>query len=226
MKMKREQKRKSRQRSKRQRRKRIKIWFRRIVLFILISAMTAGIVFAYNLLKEPRVQGMRASKFETHPAWEEEFLTVNEYSRPGSRLLKVDKLYVHYTANPGTNAHQNRSYFENLAETQETKASAHFIIGYEGEIVQCIPLDEIAYAVAGENHHSISIECCYVAEDGSFTKETYDSLITLLKWLCDAYHLEKEDILRHYDSNGKLCPLYYAEHEDAWEQLKNDVFSQ
>lgn len=222
--MREERKRKKRQRSRKQRWKRFKILLRRIILFLMISAMVAGVVLAYNFLKEPRVQGMRASKFETHPVWEEEFLTVNEYSRPGSKLLKVEKLYVHYTANPGTNAHQNRSYFQNLAETKETKASAHFVIGYEGEIVQCVPLDEIAYAVAGENARSISIECCYVAEDGSFTKETYDSLIVLLRWLCDTYHLEKEDILRHYDSNGKLCPIYYVEHEDAWEQLKEDVF--
>lgn len=226
MTMKREQKRKSRQRSRKQRRKRFKILLRRIILLVLISAMAAGVVLAYNFLKEPRIQGMRESKFLEHPAWEEEFLTVSEYSRPGDKLLKVDKVYVHYTANPGTNAHQNRSYFENLAETKETKASSHFIIGYEGEIVQCVPLDEIAYAVAGENTQSISIECCYVAEDGSFTKETYDSLITLLRWLCDVYDLEKEDILRHYDSNGKLCPIYYVEHENAWKELKNEVFFQ
>lgn len=187
--------------------------------------MAAGVVLAYNFLMEPRIQGIRESKFAEHPEWEEAFLTVNEYSRPGSTLSKVDNVYVHYTANPGTNAHQNRSYFQNLAETKEVKASSHFIIGYEGEIVQCIPLDEIAYAVAGENTRSISIECCYVAEDGSFTEETYNSLIKLLKWLCDAYDLEKEDILRHYDSNGKLCPIYYVEHESEWEQLKTHVFS-
>ena len=188
--------------------------------------MAIGVVLAYNMLSEPRIQGMRASKFETHPAWEEAFLTLNEYSRPGNKLPKVEKLYVHYTANPGTDARQNRSYFENLEETKETKASSHFIIGYEGEIIQCVPLNEIAYAVAGENGCSISIECCYVAEDGSFTQETYDSLIELLKWLSDVYGLKEEDILRHYDSNGKLCPIYYVEHEDEWKKLKNDVFSQ
>lgn len=213
-----------RQRSRKQKWKRFKIMVRRIFLFILISAMMAGVVLVYNFIAEDKIQGLRTSKFEKHPQWEEAFLTINEYSRPGKSLSKVDEVYVHYTANPGTDAHQNRSYFQNLAETKEVKASAHFIIGYEGEIVQCVPLDEIAYAVAGENHHSVSIECCYVAEDGSFTEETYDSLIKLLQWLCDVYHLKEEDILRHYDSNGKLCPIYYVENEDAWEQLKTDVF--
>ena len=100
---------------------------------------------------------------------------------------------------------------------------AHFIIGYNGEIIQCVPLDEIAYAVQTRNEDSISIECCYKADNGQFTQETYDSLIRLLSWLIDAYELEPEDILRHYDCGGKKCPIYYTEHEDAWEQLKEDV---
>ncbi len=48
-------------------------------------------------------------------------------------------------------------------------------------------------------------------------------LISLLAWLTDIYGLDAEDILRHYDCGGKKCPLYYTEHEDAWEQLKKDV---
>ena len=67
-------------------------------------------------------------------------LAQNRYSRPGTNLKKVKNIFVHYTANPGTSAEQNRSYFANLAETGERSASAHFIIGYDGEIIQCIPL--------------------------------------------------------------------------------------
>lgn len=73
------------------------------------------------------------------------------------------------------------------------------------------------------NEDSISIECCYLAEDGSFTQETYDSLIVLLQWLISVYDLDSEDILRHYDCGGKKCPVYYTENEAAWERLKKDV---
>lgn len=176
-----------------------------------------------SALNEEKIQGLKSSDYYKHPIWTEDFLTVNEYSRPGDALKEVNSIFVHYTANPGTSAAQNRSYFEQLKDTHERSASAHFIIGYEGEIVQCVPLDEIAYAVAGRNEDSISIECCYTAEDGSFTQETYDSLIELLKWLTDVYNLDEDDILRHYDCGGKKCPIYYTEHEDAWEQLKRDV---
>lgn len=157
------------------------------------------------------------------PGVRQDFLEVNEYSRPGTPMDKVNSIFVHYTANPGTSAAQNRSYFANLALTHERSASAHLIIGYDGELIQCIPFDEQAYAVMTRNEDSISIECCYLSEDGSFTQETYDTLIHTLAWLLKEYNLSTTDILRHYDCGGKLCPLYYAENEDAWEQLRQDV---
>ncbi len=153
----------------------------------------------------------------------EDFLTVNEYSRPGEPLQSVNNLFVHYTANPGTSAAQNRSYFENLGITGETSASAHFVIGYDGEIIQCIPLNEIAYAVMQRNYDSVSIECCYLEKDGKFTDATYQSLIKLCAWLLNEYDLAPEDMRRHYDEGGKKCPLYYVEHEEAWEKFLNDL---
>jgi len=186
-------------------------------------SVAEGITTALTNLGGQKIQGLCAGDYEKHPTWTEDFLTPNEYSRPGEALTEVNNIFVHYTANPNTNAAQNRSYFEQLKDTHERSASAHFIIGYEGEIIQCIPLDEIAYAVKTRNYDSISIECCYKAENGQFTQETYDSLLELLEWLIDVYDLEREDILRHYDCGGKKCPLYYVEHEDAWELLKRDV---
>lgn len=160
---------------------------------------------------------------EKKPQIQEDFLTISEYNRPGTKLAKVNNIFVHYTANQGTSAAQNRSYFENLGVTHERAASAHFIIGYEGEIIQCIPLEEEAYAVIERNQDSISIECCYTAEDGSFTQETYNSLVEMLAWLTDKYNLKPQDILRHYDCGGKKCPIYYVDHEDAWQKLLYDV---
>lgn len=153
----------------------------------------------------------------------EDYLTCNPYSRPGDKLGNVKNIFVHYTANPGTSAKQNRSYFENMGITGERSASAHFVIGYEGEIIQCIPLNEIGYAVKTRNMDSVSIECCYLSQDGKFTDETYQSLLQLCAWLMREYKLAPEDVLRHYDVGGKLCPSYYVEHEDAWEQFISDL---
>lgn len=179
-----------------------------------------GIVSAGDNMPQ---QESRVFSLAEKPEWTEDFLTLNEYSRPGEPLERVDNIFVHYTANMGTSAAQNRSYFEQLKDTHERHASAHFVIGYEGEILQVIPLNEIGCAVQSRNYDSISIECCYLAADGSFTEETYESLINLLAWLLETYNLEPQDILRHYDCGGKKCPLYYTEHEEEWEKLKEEV---
>lgn len=199
-----------------------------ILLFDRDSASAAGSVHRTpDPIQEQgtpvSIQGLAAETFNAHPKWTEDLLTPNPYSRPQRPLTEVRDIFVHYTANPETTAAQNRSYFEQQKDMQERSVSAHFIIDISGEIIQCVPLDEIAFAVKTRNDDSISIECCYSAEDGSFTQETYDSLIALLAWLTDAYDLDTEHILRHYDCGGKKCPLYYTEHEDAWEQLKKDV---
>ena len=208
-----------------------------IIVIVAFAACALGYAFFEMRMEQSETQsgqeeisgnasgngGPEQWQAEGAPFIDVELLTPNPYSRPQDALSTVTQLYVHYTANPGTSARQNRDYFEGLAQTGLTSASAHFVIGYEGEIVQCIPLNEMAYAVIGENDHSISIECCYLDQDGKFTDATYQSLLKLLGWLMEEYNLDVSDVKRHYDAGGKLCPLYYAEHEDAWEQLKQDL---
>lgn len=157
------------------------------------------------------------------PDYDVQLLTVNPYSRPGDALTEVKGVVVHWTANPGTTAAQNRSYFESLKDTHETSASSHFVIGMEGEVVQCIPCNEVAYASNERNGDTIAIECCIPDETGRFTDETYQTLVHLVAWLCGRYELGTEDVIRHYDITGKDCPKYFVEHEDKWEQFKKDV---
>ena len=159
----------------------------------------------------------------SRPEIDVQLLDINEYSRPGIESDGITGIVIHYTANPGSTAQENRDYFEGLKDTHETSASSNFVVGLEGEIVQCIPTAEIAYASNDRNSDTISIECCYKNEDGSFEQATYDSVIKLTAWLCAKFGLTSEDVIRHYDVTGKLCPLYYVEHEDAWAQFKKDV---
>lgn len=155
-------------------------------------------------------------------------LTKNEYSRPGLPLKKVKGVVVHYTANPGTDAMNNRNYFNNLPKLNKNKknktyASSHFVIGLEGQIVQCIPLEEMAYASNERNEDTISIECCHPNKSGRFTSATYQSLLELTSYLCIKYDLEEEDVIRHYDITGKKCPLYFVEHENEWNIFKEQI---
>ena len=152
-----------------------------------------------------------------------DLLPVNPYSRPGEPLDTVNCVVVHYVGNPGTTAAQNHSYFEGLAQTGETYASSHFLIGLDGEILLNVPLDEIAYCSNDRNEDTISIECCHPDGTGAFTPETYNALVRLVRWLMEYYQLEPSQILRHYDVTGKACPLYFVDHPDAWERFLGDV---
>ncbi len=166
---------------------------------------------------------MLTKYIENPPVYSQQFLTPNEYSRPGISLETVNGIVIHYTANPGTTAQQNRNYFEGLAESKETKVSSHFIIGLSGEIIQCVPMNEIAYASNERNADTISIECCIDNDAGRFNEQTYEALVELTAWLVGEYDLEIEDIIRHYDVTGKNCPKYFVEHESAWVDFKLDV---
>ena len=157
------------------------------------------------------------------PELDVELLPVNPYSRPGTELAEVKGIVVHYTANPGTTAMQNRDYFAGLAETHTTSASSHFIIGLEGEIVQCIPCSEIAYATKERNADTIAIECCIEDDTGKFNTKTYQSLVELTTWLMGRYELGTDDVIRHYDVTGKNCPKYYVENGSAWRMFKSDL---
>ena len=152
-----------------------------------------------------------------------QLLDVNDYSRPGTESGEITGIVIHYTANPGATAQNNRDYFEGLKDSHITQASSHFIVGLDGEIIQCVPTWEVAYASNSRNYDTVSIECCHPDETGAFTAETYRSVVQLTAWLCEKFGLDSEDVIRHYDITGKDCPRYFVEHEDAWEIFKENV---
>ena len=118
------------------------------------------------------------------------------------------------------------NYFEGLKDQSGSKtvsASSHYIIGSDGTILQCIPLDEVAYGNYPRNDDTVSIECCHPDSDGRFTDATIKSLIRLTGWLCRELSLNEKHIIRHYDVSGKNCPKYYVEHQDAWRTLKKKL---
>ena len=163
---------------------------------------------------------------EGAPYIDVELLTPNEYSRPQIPIESVNYIAIHYTANPGATAIANRNYFENLANTHDTKVSSHFVVGLDGEVVQCIPTSEMSYATNSRNVDTISIECCHPDETGKFNDSTYDSVVKLTAGLCVQFGLTSENVIRHYDVTGKDCPKYYVENPDAWLQMKADIAAQ
>jgi len=162
------------------------------------------------------------------PDWvDQDFIRKNIFSRPDVSLKRVNNIVIHYVGNPGTSAEANRKYFDSLADQDPqqggSSSSSHFIVGLEGEVLQCIPVSEMAYANAPRNNDTIAIETCHPDETGQYTQETYDSLVRLTAWLCKELDLSANDVIRHYDVSQKGCPKYFVDDEDAWKQFKKDV---
>lgn len=157
---------------------------------------------------------------EPTPDWVDvQLIDVDGHSRRGVKLEEINDIVIHYVGNPGTTAQQNRNYFNN----PDSSVSSHFLVGLDGEVIECVPLDEKSSATSERNRDTISIEVCHPDESGKFTDASYRSLVRLTAWLCDTYGLSAEHVIRHYDTCGKECPLYYVVHEDAWEQFRSDV---
>ena len=156
---------------------------------------------------------------------EQDFLPVNPYSRPGRYLEKINGVVIHYVGNPGSSARANRDYFASLrVDNTDTYASSHFVVGLDGEVIQCVPLTEVSYASNHRNGDTIAIEVCHPDAEGRFSDVTYARVVELTAWLCGTFDIDVEEgVIRHYDVTGKNCPRYYVEHPKAWDQFKAHV---
>ena len=190
---------------------------RGLVILVIIAVIMG--IYSCTMKRESRVVNVDASQ----PPVDVQLLEVNPYSRPGTQVDQINGIVIHYTANPGSTAQQNRDYFNGLKDSHETEASSNFIVGLDGEIIQCVPTWEIAYASNERNADTVSIECCHLDESGRFTDDTYRSLVQLTAWLCTKFDLTEDDVIRHYDVTGKICPKYFVDNPDEWDAFKDNV---
>ena len=186
---------------------------RPIILTLLILAVALGILLSVLGVRQ-HLSGLKA------PNWVDvQIVEVNGSGRRGEKLDRVRDIVIHYVGNPGTTAQQNHDYYDQ----PDTTVSSHFLIGMDGEVIQCVPLDEKSSASNDRNLDTISIEVCHPDATGEFSLASYDSLVRLTAWLCDETGIGRDHVIRHYDVTGKLCPLYVVDHPEMWQQFLDDV---
>ena len=212
------------QRQKRRRIRTYKLIFRWSILVLIIIGLVFGSIELVNFFFNKDISIIKTNKALnvktlTVPDYVDVQIITNITVRKGRELKEIKNIVVHYTGNPGSTAQNNRDYFNKITTT----VCSHFVVGRDGEIIQCLPIDEVSAASNHRNKDTISIEVCHPDATGKFNDETYLSLVKLTAWLCDNSGLDKNDIIRHYDVTGKNCPLYFVEHEDAFETFKSDV---
>ena len=171
-----------------------------------------------------------------------QLLTINPFSRNARALIGVHGIVIHWTGNPAKSAQFNRNYFESLKKQRESVnaryASAHFIVGLNGEVIQCLPTNEMAYHVGAieympgiaeklstyPNNCTVGIELCHPDLSGRFTDATYNTAVELTATLLKQFNLNpQKDVYRHFDITGKNCPKFFVDNGAAWTQFKADA---
>ena len=181
-----------------------------------------------------------------------DFLTINEYSRPGRKLKEVLGVVLHWTANPSANAKENRDFFENKKTGCGGYASAHYIIDQNGLIVAAVPEYEVAYHTGSSlrdpksgkvytdearrlfgkyasessspNICTIGVELCPKDNEGNFTDATINSAIDLCADILTRYELAADTLITHHDVVGwKDCPKLWTEKPALFEAFKLSV---
>ena len=194
---------------------------RAIVIIVLVAVLAVGCFLGFMLLKNGGKLPPKQlnAKSLTAPEYVDVKLINLGFARTGVKLVEINNIVVHYTGNPTSTAQNNRDYFNK----PDTDVCSHFVIGLDGEIIQCVPLDEKSAASNNRNLDTISIEVCHPDSSGKLNDATYASLVKLTAWLCDNSGLKGKDVIRHYDITGKVCPKYFVDNQSAWEDFLEDV---
>ena len=158
------------------------------------------------------------------------------YEKAERGFDEIRYIVVHYTANRNDTARGNCRYFQNTI----TKTSGHFFVDGK-EIVQSVPLDHAAWHCGGKiipgtdggkfygkctNTNSISVELCGTGCTGTEilpSEATVEMAVALVKELMEVFGIPAENVIRHYDVTGKLCPAYWVD-ETRWnEEFKSKL---
>ncbi len=206
---------------KRKRKKRIRA---AVIIMLVFVLVVAGIICVMISNSENGVKGcIFTKKLNVKTLEAPEYVDVQlinlGFARTGVKLIEINNIVIHYVGNPNTTAQNNRDYFNK----PDTDVCSHFVIGLDGEIIQCVPLDEKSIASNNRNLDTISIEVCHPDSTGEFNDVTYNSLVKLTAWLCDNSGLKAKDVIRHYDITGKECPKYFVTHENDWKNFLEDI---
>jgi len=168
-------------------------------------------------------------------------LTINPYSRPGKKLSTVRGIVIHWVANRNSTAAANRNFFESRKNGTRGYGSAHEIIDLNGDVVVCIPENEMAFHVGSPNPYTkealdylsaypnnctYGIECTHIAYDGKMSDETYKTLVDRCADLIMAFGLEESErpLWLHKEVVGwKDCHRWFVEHPAEWRDFKKKV---
>ncbi len=145
------------------------------------------------------------------------------------RKQPVQYIVVHYTANNGDTAQGNGNYFAQA----NRNASAHYFVD-ENSIIQSVKDNDTAWHCGAKsyrhekcrNDNSIGVEMCSEKDSNGqyyINEQTQNTAIVLVKTLMEKYNIPLENVLRHYDVTGKMCPEPFVRNEVQWLDFKRKL---
>ena len=145
-------------------------------------------------------------------------IPISKDKRPGIKIIP-EYITIHSTGNPKSTALNERNWLVN--PNNNRVASWHIVVD-EKEIIEAIPLDEMAYHSGSKegNQKSIGIEIC---ESGN-RKKTLDTAVKLVAEILMVKNWGIEKLFRHFDWSGKNCPsIFNYNNWEGWEEFKKEV---
>jgi N-acetyl-anhydromuramyl-L-alanine amidase AmpD len=132
----------------------------------------------------------------------------------------VDRIVIHITAGQADYRRTVRFFQAPTRHGEPVKVSAHYVVGREGEVVQMVRNDDIAYHACSANKRSIGIEHCarpprtFGHDDAGLmpTRVQYESSARLVRYLCALYGLplDRRHVIGHVEADPKTshtsCP--------------------
>ena len=144
----------------------------------------------------------------------------NKKNYGGTRTQAIRYIVIHYTGNDGDTDENNGKCFANNV----TGTSAHYFAD-DDSITQTVPDNHVAWHCGGKsykhkscrNANSIGIEICDDVKNGKIypSDQTIQNVLDLTEMLMKKYNIPKENVIRHYDVTGKLCPAYWVD-DQKW----------
>lgn len=145
-------------------------------------------------------------------------IPISKDKRPGTKMTPTS-ITIHSTANPKSTALNERNWL--VSSSNDRTASWHIVVD-DKEIIEAIPLNEIAYHAGKRegNNTSIGIEIC---ESGDRAKTIQNTIELVAKMLHDRkWGVDK--LKRHFDWSGKICPGILSKNNwEGWNAFKIQV---
>ena len=160
---------------------------------------------------------------------------LTKYNHDVASNRKIKYIVIHWVGAAST-AKNNGTYFQG----GDRGASAHYFVD-DNNIVKSVREKNIAWAVGSRglldqgspyakyggklfgkctNQNSVSIEmCCKKGSNGLYiSNATLERTAKLVQAIQKRLGIDNDHVIRHFDVNGKLCPLPYIK-ESEWDDV-------